>query len=161
MLPNLLFLLLTLLVLYFIGMLWLRHSLFNQLREVEQHRLLMLKDMAKRRDTVPVLLEGWRDGQEPTDAWRQLVEKRALFHGPSSLEQELEFEHFLNAFLAQHSCKNVNFLDAKKDIQEHTRLIEQEKGALRASTEAYNAHRKQFPYSLASAIFGLRDAPIL
>lgn len=162
MLQNLILLIIALVTLLFVGLLWTRHSLFQSLQAVQQHEMILQKDFDKRRDTVPYLLEATRQVEEPTDTWRKLAEDRSVFNLPpknamSDLALELEFEKTLNNYLQSSTYRNVSFLDAKKDIEELNVLIEKEKSAFHEAVNRFNKQKKEFPYSLVSGIFGLRE----
>lgn len=161
MLANLIFLIAVLFSLAFVGVLWLRQSLFQILGHLTQHEAILRADMRKRRDIVPLVLEGLREQTEVTDSWRKLVQDRAVFHSPTTLAQEWEFEKKLNDFLTQANSRSLHFLEGKKDIEELNALIQKEKATLHSYALEYNEQRKRFPYSLASAIFGLRDIAVL
>lgn len=150
MLQNLILLIITLVVLLFVGLLWLRHSLLQSLQIVRQHELILQKDFDKRRDTVPYLLESARLVEAPTDMWRKLAEDRKL-------APESDFEKNLLGYLQNSTYRNVNFLDAKKDIEVLTTIIEREKLILHDAVSRYNEHRKKFPYSLACVIFAFPE----
>lgn len=157
MLTNIVLLLMTLLILYFVGMLWLRQSLIASLRDLQHREELLMKDFEKRRDQVPLLLESVRELQEPSDLWRKLIADRAGFHKQSSRAAEETFEKELSDFLAQTTLRSVNFLEAKRSIEEISTLIQKQKQEMQTAILAFNAKRKEFPYSLASAIFHFRD----
>lgn len=157
MIANLILILIGLFLLYAAFMFWLRQNLVHMLTGLKHNEDVLRKDFEKQRDMVPILLEGLREGQEPTDAWRALVQKRMEFRAPSTLQAEMDFARTLEEFLKSNSSKALNFLDAKKDIEDLSRLIEEQKNKLKVGTATYNQKRKQFPYSLASAIFGLRE----
>lgn len=157
MLANLVLLLITLLVLYFVGLLWLRQNLLSELRELQHRQDVLMKDFEKRRDQVPVLLESIREQQEPSDAWRKLVADRAATQNLHTLEAEENFNRQLDDFIAGTSLRSVNFLQAKQDLEATAQLIEKQKSEIHTASAAYNAKRKQFPYTLASGIFGFRE----
>ena len=157
MLANLIVVLAGLATLAFVALLWLRQTLTNSLEHLRQNELLLLKDFEKRRDVVPLLLEGAREAAAPTDTWFLLAQKRSTFTRPATLQQELEFEVLLNEYLAKSPFKTVRFLEAKKDIETLSRLAEEQKQKLRTWSAAFNQKRKEFPYSLASGIFGIRE----
>ena len=161
MLANFIFLIAVLFSLAFLGVLWLRQSLFQILSHLTEHEAILRTDMRKRRDIVPFVLEGLREQGEVSDSWRKLVQDRAVFHAPSTLAQEWEFEKNLKEFLAQTDSRSLHFLEGKKDIEELSKLIDKEKLTLHGYALEYNEQRKRFPYSLASAIFGLRDVAVL
>lgn len=143
--------------LIFIGMMWLRQNLLHELREALSREQVLMKDLAKRRDAVPYLLESARQEAEPSDVWRRLVELRGQFLEAQPYSKELEFEVALKNYLAQNPFKGVNFLDARKDIEELSMLIDQQKKERTEAFVRFNERRKQFPYSFASAIFGFRE----
>lgn len=157
MLPNLIIFLAGLFTLYFIAMLWLRQNLVSELGALHQNELILRTDLEKRRNLVPFLLEGVRESAPITDAWQMLARERSTFVQMKSLNEEFEFAQHLQTFLDQTPCKTVTFLEAKKDIVEVGTLVEDQKIKLRNLALDFNAKRKQFPYSLASAIFGVRE----
>lgn len=159
---NLFLILIAIVLLGFIWLMWLRQSLLHRLRDMAQGEAILRRDLAKRRDMVPYLLEGYKQAQDQDQAWRDLLSARQEFHaeGPSIMEAEWQFEATLQSFLQQASLKNLTFLEAKKDIEEITALIHQEKDRFEAARTAFATQAKQFPYSLASAIFGFRNMPL-
>ena len=161
MLPNLIILFAGLFILYGVAMLWLRQSLMSSLGSLRQNELILDKDLEKRRDLVPFLLEGAREGAQITDSWQMLLQKRAKFTEPKSFAEELEFEKILQDYLLQNACKSLMYLEAKRDIQGVSKRVEAQKETLNALTQSFNEKRKKFPYSLASAIFGVHEvAPL-
>lgn len=158
MLANLILVIISVLVIAFMWLMWLRHAVLQKARAAEQKQKVLMGDLAKRRDTVPYLLESYRAEAEPDEEFRKVLEDRKFFHTEESLEKEWEFEKTLIRFLRDKQVRNLNFLEAKKDIQDLTTIIEKEKVEMQGAIEAFNAQRKRFPYSLASAIFGLHKA---
>jgi|GEM_PF-1493499 len=156
MLENSILLVIAVLTILFIALMWLRQNLLHELHEAQSREAVLQKDFEKRRDTVPYLLEGARQAGEPSDSWRKLAEDRAQFHKIQNYQKELEFEKILNNYLLTTDFRTVNFLDAKKDIEELSALIEKQKEDRLQAIARFNERRKQFPYSLASAIFGFR-----
>lgn len=157
MIENSILLVIGALSILFIALMWLRQSLLHELHEAQSREAVLQKDFEKRRDTVPYLLEGARQAGEPTDTWRKLAEDRAQFHKPQNYAKELEFEKILHNYLQSANFRTVHFLDAKKDIEELSVLIEKQKEDRLAAISRFNERRKQFPYSLASGIFGFRE----
>ncbi len=157
MIENIFLLIIAAAVLGFTGLLWLRGSLLHELRDAKEKEAILKKDFEKRRDTVPYLLESARAASEPTDSWRKLVEDRAQFQKAQPYEKELEFERSLHNYLSSNTIRTVNFLEAKKDIEELSQLIEKQKQERQDALSRFNERRKQFPYSLASGIFGFRE----
>jgi hypothetical protein len=155
MLANIVLLFITLLILYFVGMLWLRQNLIAELRELQHREDVLMKDFQKRRDQVPLLLESIRELQEPSDAWRKLVTDRAACQGTRAAEETFEKE--LLDFLSHTSLRSVNFLEVQKSIEEISALIERQKQEIRTAATEFNTKRKEFPYALASAIFHFRE----
>jgi hypothetical protein len=155
MIENLILILIAAAILGFIVLIWLRQSVAHELREVKTREALLKHDFEHRRDIVPYLLESARKEVGVTDAWTKLAEIRALFLSPQPQEKELEFEGTLLAFVQQTPCRSLHFLDAKKDIEDISTLIEKQKADRLEAISRYSERRKQFPYSLASAIFGL------
>ncbi len=158
---NIILLLAVLFSLAFLGLLWLRQSLLHKLSSLTHHEVVLRRDLQKQRDTVPLILEGLRESNPATDAWRKMVQDRAQFHTSSNLKQELEFASNLQHFISENSSKSLKFLEGKKDIEELGMLVLKERESLAREAEAYNEKRKGFPYSVASAIFGLRDVTVL
>ncbi len=153
---NIFLLIIAALIIAFIWLIWLRQSLLNTLQVSEQKRQILQLDLNKRRDVVPYLLESFRAAQEPNDAWHKILNQRKEFNQSSTLEKEWEFEQNLAHFMRDTHIKTQNFLEAKKAIQDLTDLVEKEKLELEAATQTFTEKQKQFPYSMASAIFGLR-----
>lgn len=160
MIQNFILLIIAFVLLALITLLWLRQSLLHILHEVAQQQRLLQKDLDKRRDTLPYLLESARQAESPSDKWRKLVEDRGFFHSQNSLSKEWEFQGTLNAYLHENPLKSVPFLDAKKDIQELSTLVEQEKNKLTVYIERYNQRRIESPFSLAAALFDLKELPL-
>ena len=161
MLQNLIVLLASLFALYFIGMLWLRHNLMTDLEHLRRNEQLLFTDFERRRNLVPFLLEGAREGSQISDSWSHLARKKAEFATASNLANELEFEKLLQNYVDTNNYKTVLYLDAKKDIKEASRLVSDQKEKLQGLSQTFNEKRKKFPYSLASAIFGVHEvAPL-
>jgi hypothetical protein len=148
--------------LLFLWALWLRHQLNQKLRRLENKEKLLRQDLSKRRDIVPYLLESARMHNETDDSWFKLMESRKQFHkvGQSKLTDEWKFEEKLRQFLSEQQVKNVSYLEAKKDISLLSDRIETTKGQWTLALNSYNQVRNQFPYSLASAIFGYPEIHI-
>lgn len=157
MLANIVLILIALFILYFIGLLWLRQSLLGDLRELQHLRDMMMKDYAKRRDRVPLILESIRELEEPSDLWRKLVQDRTETQKQNSILAEKTFEKELFDFLQNSTVRSVNFLAAKQGIEELTTLLVKEEQQLKEATLRFNTKRKEFPYSLASAVFGFHE----
>jgi len=154
MIENIFLLILALAILAFIGLLWLRHNLVTELHEARAREAVLNVDFQKRRDTVPYLLESIREGGESTDAWRHLVKARAVFEKSATLQQELEFEKILHTYLSSTTLRTQNFLEAKKDLEDLSVLIEQQKRDRQEAISRFNERCEQVPYSLARMIFG-------
>jgi len=88
--------------------------------------------------------------------WQKLLTARAEFHKEMPFAAEWEFEKLLLRFIQETKVTSVGYLEAKKDILEMATLIEKGKQGMTNAVDEFNAKRKQFPYSLASAIFGLK-----
>lgn len=157
MIENIILLMIAFATLVFIGIIWLRQNLLHELREALSRQQVLMKDLAKRRDSIPYLLESAKKELEPSDAWRRLVELRTQFLEPQTYAKELEIEAALKQYLAENFFKSVNFLDARKDIEDLSQLIERQKQDRLDAFSRFNERRKEFPYSLASAIFGFRE----
>lgn len=160
MLENTILILIALIVLLFVALLWLRYSLLHSLSLVKQNEQIIQKDFDKRRDVVPYLLESVRQLAEPTDHWRRLLENRSQFHESSqglAMSKELEFEKNILTYIQNASLRSVNFLDAKKDIEELSKIIEKDKVNFRDSVLYFNEKQKTFPYSFAAKLFGFKE----
>lgn len=157
MLENLILILLAIVSILFIWLFWLRHSLIHLYRNYSQKYEILMHDFAKRRDMIPLLLEAFKKTGAPHDTWRKILEERAFFHANSTWQKELEFESEIYTFVANSTQTNLLFLEAKKDIIDLSRAIENEKKELNQAVESFNSQKKEFPYSYASAIFGLRE----
>lgn len=157
MIENSILLLIAAAFILFIGLLWLRQNLLHELREAQSREAVLLKDFEKRRDIVPYLLESARSATEPTDTWRKLAEDRGQFMTAQNTQKELEFEQTLQRYLESTNVRTLNFLEAKKNIEELSTLIEEQKRDRQTAMNRFNERRKQFPYSVASAIFGFRE----
>ncbi len=161
MLENIIVLLAGLFILYFIAMLWLRHNLMTDLDHLRQNEQVLFTDFERRRNLVPFLLEGAREGNQISDSWSLLARKKAEFATTSNLAAEAEFEKLLQSYLDNNANKTVLYLEAKKDIKEASRLANEQKIKLNGLSQAFNEKRKKFPYVLASAIFGVHEvAPL-
>lgn len=156
MIENSILIAIAVLAILFTALLWLRQNLLTELHEAQSREAVLLKDFQKRRDTVPYLLESTRAEGETTDAWRKLAEERAQFMTPQNLQKELEFERVLHQYLGTINHRTVNFLDAKKDIEELSKLIEQQKSDLARAKVKFNHLCEQFPYSAAKSLFGFK-----
>jgi hypothetical protein len=157
---NLILVIIAIAVIIFTWLIWLRYILLHLLQESNHHLQVLKTDLLRRRDTVPYLLESYRKAEEPNETWHKILNARKQFNDPQPTEKEWEFEKELLHFLRDTHIKSLNFLEAKKDIIDLTDLIEKEKLALGAANQTFNEKKKQFPYSIASAIFGLREASI-
>ena len=151
---NIILIVIAALTLIFIWLMWLRYSLVHALNRAERQRAILQADLSKRRDITPYLLESCR-GEADTGMWQKLLTARAEFHKDAAFETEWEFEKQLNHFIQETKVTSLGYLEAKKDILEMATLIEKGKHSLTNAVDEFNARRKQFPYSIASAIFGL------
>ena len=151
---NILLIIIAAFAILFMVLLWLRQDLLAELHEAHSREAVLQADFQKRRDTVPYLLESTRAAAEPTDTWRKLAADRAEFMVPQNYQKELEFEQILLRYLESTQLRTLDFSEAKKDIEELSRLIETQKQDRQLAMDRFNERRKQFPYSLASGIFG-------
>lgn len=142
----------------FLWILWARQGLVHHLRSFQRRDLLLRRDLQKRRDMVPYLLESFRAKREVTPEWTALLEQRKAFHAPglSSMNAELAYESELEAFIMSHDLTDVNYLEAERNINKLGETIERAKQAWQAEYDAFVKLRKRFPYSVASAMFGVR-----
>ncbi len=141
----------------FIWLLWLRQNLLHQFRDVSNHMELLRWDLWRRRDMVPYLLESFRSDDMQNETWQRLLGGRKHFHGLTTLADEWEYGSGLLKFLEDADIKNLNFLEAKKDIETVTEIIKKEKEELELVRTRFNELRIRFPYSLASGIFGFQN----
>lgn len=150
---NIFLILGALIVIVFIWIFWLRNSLIKDLSSVLQIKSIVTNDFLKRRDTIPYLLESYKSEKEPNDFWRKLLDLRARL---DSSENEIQ-ETLQKFFSESEGIKNLNFLEAKKDILDLNKNIEASKKEMNEKIQVYLELRKRFPYSLASAIFSLPE----
>ena len=143
-------------VLLFIWLLWLRQNLLIDFREAMHQEKLLKRDLEKRRDTVPFLLESLRGEESLKNDWHRILTERQVFQDKFTNEDEWAFEKSLLEFITKPQNKSVHFLEAKKDIEDLSVLVEKEKLHLQEVVNRFNQRRKQFPYSVASAIFAFR-----
>jgi len=144
--------------LVFIWLLWLRNYISSALIIVQHQSDVLQSDLDKRKDMVPYLLQSFLKSETKSDMWNRLVAERSEFHKTQPIEKEWEFEKSIWSFLkASEHVKNVTFLEAKKDIEDHTDIIEKEKQNLEQAITEYNERRKTFPYSMVSGIFGFHE----
>ncbi len=157
MIENIFLIIFAITVIIFIWIFWLRNALVKDLSAALQVKSILNKDFEKRRDTIPYLLESFRSSKEPNDLWRKLLDLRAQIN-----PQENEIEQTLQSFFTQsEDIKNLNFLEAKKNISDLNKHIESSKIEMKEKVQVYSILRKRFPYSLASAIFSLPELSIL
>jgi hypothetical protein len=152
---KLILLLIGLLILAFIWLMWARVRLMHERAGIAQQKNILLKDFDKRRDMLPLLLEGFRIAKEATPEWSALLTARAEFRDVSQFEKETAFEAQLLQFMTQNPVRDIHFLEAKKDILELGKLIQKERELLQHKEELYLALARQFPYSVAAKIFAL------
>lgn len=160
MLSNLVLVLIAVLVLGFIALLWLRQGLARELTFINELKDLLKKDLERRRNVVPMLLAGYQKEHGKNEAWTALLHARAELNNGASWSEEWDFEERLHRFIMNHKSTELAFLEARNDIQDLRELIEAEKRDLAKAKERLSARRKQFPYSLASAIFGYQKIPL-
>lgn len=153
--PKLILLLIGLLILAFIWLMWARVRLMHERTGIAQQKNILLKDFDKRRDMLPLLLEGFRTAKEATPEWSALLTARAQFRDEPHFEKEADFEAQIVQFMSQNAVRDIHFLEAKKDILELGKLIQKEREILNHKEELYLALRSQFPYSVAAKIFAL------
>lgn len=161
MLSNIILLVILLTILLFIWLIWLRQSLLHQVRQIEHLEEILKKDCEIRRDKVPYLLESLRAISQQGDAWHSLVSSRAKVNTVDDFETENEFEKTLMEFLDRTNFKDVNVLEAKKEIMDSTEIIRQVRSEILLKADAFNALKKEFPYSVASNIFGFKEIGVI
>lgn len=155
---NLFLILIAIVAVLFIWLIWSRQSLVHHLRSFQRRDELLRRDFQKRRDMVPYLLETFRARHDITPQWLDLLERRKVFHQPGrrSMKAEAEFEQVLNAFIVAYDIRDINYLEAEKNITALNEIIERAKQEWKAEHDAFLNLKKRFPYSVASAIFGVR-----
>jgi hypothetical protein len=155
---NIFLILIAVAAVLFVWLIWARQRLTHHLRSFQRRETLLFRDLRKRRDMVPYLLESFRSKHEVTPQWMDLMERRKAFHasGHIPMKHEMEFEDTLLAFVQAYDIADVNYLDAEKNIKNMTGIIENSKHDWQTEHESFNRLRKSFPYSIASAIFGIR-----
>jgi hypothetical protein len=159
---NLFLLAIGIFTLAFIWLIWLRQNLIHALSKIEQIENVLRADFEKRNSKTPYFLESCRHKFSADRRWLLILRYRAELNQPNSsgpswtFAKELDFEKALLHFAKDTKLPNIQFLEAKKEIMEMTHIIERKKNELNLAATAYNDRKKTFPYSLASAIFGLR-----
>lgn len=153
---NFFILIVGILGLIFIWLLWLRHDLVAKLRTVNHLQKILRTDLFIRRERCARLLEH----AEKNDLSRRLLKERAELHKAHPIQKEWDFEQTLYRFLEENPSKKLNYLEAKKDIADISATIETNKTQLEGAVSTYNSRRKEFPYTLASAIFGLQKVEL-
>lgn len=138
------------LFLFFVWIFWLRHNLLNDFQSASEILSLLNRDLEKRRDTIPYLLESSKMSKAPGDLWNKLVRDRAS--NADSLNESLQ--NFINE---SADVKNLNFLEAKRDVLNLNEHIQKEKFDFSEAAKAFNYRKKTFPFTLVSAIFAVRD----
>lgn len=103
---------------------------------------------------LPYFLESIRKSQDPDDTWHKLLQDRAFFHSQDSWEKEQDLENTLKKYMQNADVHGLTFLEAKKDLEEMNALIDAQKTEVKEAADRYKQKRKEFPYSLASGIFG-------
>jgi len=156
MLANIILIFIAILFILFVWVLWLRHSVSQILHDTGHKADLLKAEMWTRRDMVPFLLESFRAEQEPNADWQELLAGRAHFNKTGSIKDELEFGIMLKNFIEKNKLHSINFLEAKKDIEDITIIIQEKEKDFDTAVSTYNEKLKQFPYSLASVIFGFQ-----
>jgi hypothetical protein len=137
---------------FILGLAWLavlRTHLLRELRQIEAVQEQIEADQRRRQDIVPYLLESFRNAEDKESIWQQILKARR--------QNPKELEDLLVALFEQFHSKNVSFLEAKKEIMDLSLFIHRQKADERELIDAFNVLIKQFPYSLASAMFGFRE----
>lgn len=153
---NALLILIGIIAIGFIWLLWLRQVLLYHFRDVNNHLKLLQWDLWKRRDMVPYLLESFRNEESLKVQWQSLLEGRKHFHGITTLDDEWAYEKELLDFIRYAKVKNLNFLEAKKDIEDLSEIIQNERKEFDAAKEKFFKLRSNFPYFIASGMFGFQ-----
>lgn len=153
---NLILVLIGLLILIFIGLMWLRHQLVLSRLEVKNRWSVLFHDLEHRRDIIPLLLEAARQETPPDDSWRRLVEARAFLQqalkDEEKFQKEMELERALNEFVHRFQGRNLAFLDAKKLIEDESAVIEDAKRSVKSAQEANTLLQSKSPYSWVTRI---------
>lgn len=105
---------------------------------------------------VPYLLESFRSEDIHKETWQKLLAGRKHFHGITILADEWEYEKNLLQFISNANIKNINFLEAKKEIEAVSEIIRKENEEFIVAKNRFNELRLRFPYSFASGIFGFQ-----
>lgn len=155
---NLILILIAVVLLFFVWLLWARQRLLHHLRSFQRRDALLRRDFQKRRDMVPYLLESFRARHEIPPEWTTLLEKRKQFHKleEPSFREELDFEQLLHDFISRYDVKDLSYLEAEKNIKDLTTVIERAQIEWKQEHDRFLNLKKRFPYSVASAIFGVR-----
>lgn len=141
----------------FIALIWMRVQLVSQLSQCTHKQQILENDLRKRRDTIPVLLEVVRRHEHPNEHWQILLNKRADFHDAQPLSREWDLEKLLMDYVDTLRLNTADFLEIKKDLLRQGEVVQAEFEELQEMIAGYNDTQKRFPYSIASAIFGLKE----
>ncbi len=162
--------LILLLILGFAFLLVLRQQLLGRIFEMQEALLVLKADLENRRDAIPFLLESFRGAEqdEVEELWHQILRWRNdlnqlaqedLF---SAFKREWAFSVFLIENLdhipKENGQKNMNLEQAREHVLKLTDCISESRARFDSSRSAILSLEKQFPYRVASAIFGLKVA---
>lgn len=157
---NLILLAIAAVIFLFLWLFWVRQKLIHHYLAAENFKELVLKDAAHRRDTIPYLLEGFRGSEEYEEQWKQILKWRSEMIGNTNLKDEWAFAGNLLKTLEPMHLPKVQFLDAKKDIEDLTDIINLKRSEFEGARNEFEKLQKRFPYTLASAMFGLRKLKV-
>lgn len=152
---NLLLILLGLLVLSFTWALWLRYQLMQRLNAWQNKQFELSSLLQKRRDTLPYLLEMYRQEKTPQANWQQLADERAKFHDPQPMTQEWELERHMLEFIKAEHVSTPNYLEAEKDILDLSKEINDKKEGVEVSHQAFMTLKAKAPYGVVAKVFGV------
>ncbi len=152
---NIVLLLIALVSIIFLWLIWARVHILHEYQKIEKQKDLILCDCDKRRDFVPLLLEGFKFAQQANQGWHELVQARAEFRSSDNFEKEKEFASILLNFNKNNDTKEIHFLEAKKEITHITKIIDKEFAILQDMQNNYMDLISKLPYSFVAKLFKL------
>jgi len=155
---NLFLLLIAIVSIAFVWLIWARQKLTHHHRSFQRRETLLRRDLQKRRDMVPLLLESFRMKHEITPQWTDLMDRRKSFHKPgqASMHEEEEFEQALLAFVESYDVTDVTYLETEKHIKNLTQIIERAKKEWSVEHNRFLSVKRKAPFSLVAKIFAIR-----
>ena len=147
MVDSLILILITLLIIAFLWLLWMRSRLSHLLFNINESELLIQKEQNMQFALLPLLLESFKKESVYEGAWHELL--------TCKMDQNLNrLGQTLSVFFSQCQLKSVHFLEAKKLLLDNQARLQNEVRAQNEEIQGYMNLKKQFPFVVASAIFG-------